>query len=575
MHVYVRDTYGFLNLSSCTTSDLQINLDPSPSMIDDTAWDLIQSWLDTCIRTHKRCNEREQVVPDRLLQLDRASESFRLINKRELEPSVRYVTLTHCYNIDNQSLQLTQSTLEQLSSSQPLSTLPLAYRDAFSVISRLGLSYLWIDRLCVFQTDRTEPSRATDNNQLRDIFSNAFLGIATTGSTSPSSGLFATHHRRLITPTVLHIPVDDKGTMVPYMAKSEQQGEKVIDFWDEPLSKSAQAMNQRLLTPRMLHFGRSLIYWECHSAICDETHPKGRLNFPDFYFGLEGEKTQTGQELQTIWKPLLDVVFPAADPVDQVFVHWFALLERFALCSFSSPGERLARVAGLASEMGESLSQRGYNNTAYFAGMWKAMLPGGLLWNIRKDGHRPAGNNVPSWSWAAVEGPLVIQKVTPERANEGLICELVSANMSTPSFEQVTGISDGVVVLKGKLFSGKAAQNTTLPPSIGTIAETRWDLKSLATVGGSPIAFDAPNSMQGLNWTVVFDTKQDVTCDIFCFPIYMNLEKEQWHRIAGLVLSQLDDGRFARRGLWSIVVDSTEKALEIIDSVPNQDIEIV
>lgn len=67
--------------------------------------------------------------------------------KDDIQPGARYATFTHCYVIDDSNSQLIQSTIGQCLSPRPLSI----FRDAFTVLQRMGLQYLWIDRLCVVQ----------------------------------------------------------------------------------------------------------------------------------------------------------------------------------------------------------------------------------------------------------------------------------------------------------------------------------------------------------------------------------------------------------------------------------------
>ncbi|POR36013.1 Uncharacterized protein TPAR_03789, partial [Tolypocladium paradoxum] len=254
MYMYVNDCRGGFELRRHVVQDENMNLNISPSTGDDTTWAIIHGWLDTCLQTHHRCNQRPWAtfVPTRLLRLETATGSepvFRVLHATEVEPGTRYVTLSHCYGADDDGLQLTASTLAQLSTLQPLSILPLTFRDALAVVARLGLAHLWIDRLCILQ-DNPSDQRA-EASKTRHVFRNAFLGIAASGTTSSSSGLFSTRDPALVAPTVFDFPVDAAGTTIPHRSSLEAPRGWTRAFRDDPLSRSARAVQERLLAPRV------------------------------------------------------------------------------------------------------------------------------------------------------------------------------------------------------------------------------------------------------------------------------------------------------------------------------------
>ena len=118
-----------------------MNLNISRFTGDNKTWTVIQRWLDTCLQTHDRCKEKasKSLTPTRLLQLEPGVDpqpSFRVVHASEVEPGTRYATLSHCCRLEEGDIQLTESTAAQLSNPQPLSDLPLTFRDAFAVVAR-------------------------------------------------------------------------------------------------------------------------------------------------------------------------------------------------------------------------------------------------------------------------------------------------------------------------------------------------------------------------------------------------------------------------------------------------------
>ncbi|CAH0033336.1 unnamed protein product [Clonostachys rhizophaga] len=246
------------------------NLEISLSTGDTKAWSLVQSWMDICIQTYRRYSQATGFIPSYLLELDDLSRLFCLIPVDRLSTQsggVCYCTLSYCYNTDN-SLQLITSSLGYFSRPQSLSTLPLAYRHTFAVVKRLGVRYLWIDHLCILQDELP-----LSNTELQDILSNSFCGIGATGSTLPSSRLFAERAPYLLRPTAFEFPLNAEGNIT--LLKFHRP--EMAQFKDEPLIQTAKGFRERLLTPRMIHLGTSLISWEYHGALCNEANPGGIL----------------------------------------------------------------------------------------------------------------------------------------------------------------------------------------------------------------------------------------------------------------------------------------------------------
>lgn len=365
--------------------DDNLNLDISPSTGDDATWAVIQGWLDTCLRTHQRCNQRpsDAFVPGRLLRLDTAAGPepepvFCLVHGSEIEPGTRYVALSHFFGADDVGLGLTASTLAQLSAPQPVSVLLAAFADAMTVVARLGLAHLWVDRLCLLPDElRRRPIQA---DKVSDVFRNAFLAVAASGSTSPSSGLFHARDPALVAPTVFDLPVSEDGTTIPHRYSLETPHGWMHAFRADPLSRSARAVQERLLARRVVHFGRSMVFWECHVASCAEIHPRGVAEDMDGSGGVA--EAETGGETRrrnSPWKALLGAPSgrPRRDPVHQVFADWLDIVEAYSGCAPAAPDQKLPGLAEVTDDMRGQLRRRGCEETRYLSGMWEVMLPGG------------------------------------------------------------------------------------------------------------------------------------------------------------------------------------------------------
>lgn len=118
-----------------------------------------RQWLRTCTASHASCRPsptNASYRPTRLLDIsgdrDGSSITICLREKAELPEQVTYVTLSHCWG-SSPPYQLTTQTIAVLKSDDrvPLSQLGRTFQEAIEVTQRLGVSYIWIDCLCIIQ----------------------------------------------------------------------------------------------------------------------------------------------------------------------------------------------------------------------------------------------------------------------------------------------------------------------------------------------------------------------------------------------------------------------------------------
>ncbi|VUC24207.1 unnamed protein product [Clonostachys rosea] len=534
------------------------NISLSPSTGDETTFQLIKAWLDTCLGSHKECAKTGAFVPPRLLQVD-AAGNFRLIQKDVVEPGARYATFTHCYPMEDSSTQLIQSNIGQFRSSLPLSHLPLSYRDAFTVLQRMGLQYLWIDRLCVIQD--SESDLAAHDNVRSDIYANSFLGIGAAGSSSPGSGLFVERDPEAVVANNNQFYTANDGTIIPLNTKPQIQR---IDFLDEPLSESLNALEVRFRTPRMVHFGSKMVFWECHGAIADEVHPCARhINTGS---RLESEIDLFGSDI----KPLHGIQYtPSSNRTVQIHSQWRTIVERYSQSGIQrQDGRRLLEY--VASKIKGLLEQQGLQETTYLAGMWKNFFPAELLWHSISNDTRRVRDRAPSWSWLALEAPIRYSTLNLEKANASLLSQVIGTSCDPDG-------TTGNIVLSGKLVIAIVSPKTVLPACSEN--ETVLEIKGLKNpdTGVSIADVQDQELIHQIHWLTHFDTKEDMEVgEVLVVPISIEPEiRERWWYVKGLSLRKLDNGNFIRRGYCSLSADSEEQARALFKEVPDREITII
>ncbi|CAG9970421.1 unnamed protein product [Clonostachys byssicola] len=530
-----------------------------PSTQDSATWGLIQGWLDACLQSHTRCNEPKNpaFILDHLLELNIDSRTFRLVAAAEIKAGTRYCTLTYAYQVDD--AEITRCPIQQ---SQPLSILPQTYQDAFTVVEMLGLKHLWIDHLCLIQDSQLSLEQLTIKN--RDIFLNSFCGIGATGATSPSSGLFVHREPQDIVPGLVDFPLDASGNKS--VLKFYHRTPQVESFSVEPMVEKPHAMQERLLTPRMIHFASTQVYWECYGALNSELNPHGIVLRPNTRLGREGEKTAEGRTLLSMWKPLLEAWFwSCEDPRDELLGRWSHFLGQYLKGRDEFPQYRLIRLDSVVAEMKHALKELGRDD-AYLAGMWKDTLPASLLWIAVKTRPKPTEYLAPSWSWASNNGVIGFPRHSAEEFDNGILCGFISGTCQLNGIGQPIG---GHIILKGKLLVAKVSHDTEWPLE----GATKREILSVADPITGTCLVEAPESVHKHRWNIFFDTEEDRRESVFFMPIKRaNQEKgqpgsQEMFLIKGIALYKVDSGLFRRCGQADIVVTNDENDFSsVLDS---------
>jgi hypothetical protein len=113
-------------------------------------------------------------------------------------------------------------------------------------------------------------------------------------------------------------------------------------------------------------------------------------------------------------------------------------------------------LESIATYMKMLLQERGCTETQYMAGMWRAMLPANLTWNVHGAGTRPTDSQIPSWSWASLHGKVNLPLMEPyDGHREELLCELLPFGAGDGAKEQNENVPYHSLVLKGKLALAK------------------------------------------------------------------------------------------------------------------------
>jgi hypothetical protein len=473
-----------------------------------------RKWFEQCLGTHDTCT-RERFVgyyPPRILVIE-ASLGLRLIDSQNLG-GLPYATLSYCWGRNPRHLKLTPQTETSLRTGVDTASLAATFVDAMKVCTHMQIQLLWIDSLCIMQEG---PQHASDwqrhLTEMCSIYENCILNISADDGENADAGCF--RHR-------------DPDRVRPIFCEQDESADEELTalystgMWRSSTELSALMQRgwvhqERLLSPRVLRFGASQLFWECgHLSAC-ETLPMG---FPR----LESSITSLSHSVRSEEE------------------RWYTIVEEFTKAELTVTSDRLPAVGGIAKRMSFQIS------SPYLAGLFKNTLPYALLWQ-RADAwlvRRSLPYVAPSWSWASCDGSVTFEMVSTMYTARCKV-EEVDLDLVSPSnpFGQLLG---GWITLSGPLLEGMRIDHEFMAHGTG---ERWWYHEDVHLLSRSDPTtqvifhayFDENAVMQArdnLSYLVVDD----------------NLHESQWPSARGLIIKPADKayytGHHVRMGVFEI-----------------------
>ena len=162
---------------------------------------------------------------------------------------------------------------------------------------------------------------------------------------------------------------------------------------DEPLIRRAWVVQERLLAPRVLHFGSRQLFWECSEWDASEDYP----------MGIPPVLVRSDQ--QSLFKFFNEIVVRLMESEHPKPAHavWQRALSSYPQASLTKYEDKLIALAGITSELSANFSD------GYIADLWKQYMATELLWYVDMDtvSSKQTKYRAPSFSWASVDGAII------------------------------------------------------------------------------------------------------------------------------------------------------------------------
>lgn len=346
----------------------------------------------------------------------------------------RYTCLSHFWGA-RQLLMTTKENVEIHGKGIAWEAIPKTFQDVIAVTRFLGINYLWIDSLCIIQKDVDD--WAEESSKMCSIYENSYLTIAATSASDSSGGLPIRDNAnfvRLRGCFASAVPFDLVGYRPPQTPIScrisSHPHPNQPDALNPPLFGRAWVFQERILSPRVLHFNEEELMWECRTNVFCECQPA------------------TGLYLRS---DLKQDYYRALNSGDQSELRpqWHYMVHEYSSLSLSNGTDKLPALSGLAKQLGRMRPL-----TEYIAGLWMGSIEFDMLWSSHYDDfvkvqRSPETWVAPSWSWASQNSAVDFPRVTDHMT---LFSTIQSCDVRIATSNTTGQVSEGLLALSGTLY---------------------------------------------------------------------------------------------------------------------------
>ncbi|KAH7077646.1 heterokaryon incompatibility protein-domain-containing protein [Paraphoma chrysanthemicola] len=399
---------------------------------DSTGSDQAVAWvrghIDQCMKYHAGCSRASSKLPTRVLCIDGPTNVKLHIPSGEKSP---YVCLSHCWGAADM-IKTTSQTLDRYRTGITWAELPKTFRQAVSFAYRLGYKYIWIDSLCIIQDSREDWRH--EGSRMAEIYANSTLTLSAAHSSDSRGGCFVTTPYRL---SQTRWSLVDQATNEEYelYSRVDSIGHGHFIGRSLPLLTRGWALQERLLSPRVVHFTVSELVWECIEEFTCEC---SLINEIDLWRGVIKEEIQP-----RLW---------SQRSLSELSRCWHLIVDSYTALCLTFPMDIFPALQGFVKAMPAQLG-------TYLAGLWSETLVSDLSWMKPKSSPRPEKWRAPTWSWASTTCEVLWMSGDSKKSRD--FVEIVDAKTVAKGHDPTGELLSGVLILRGRCVYGRLLPATS------------------------------------------------------------------------------------------------------------------
>ncbi len=490
------------------------------------------------MQSHASCSNPSGFLPTRLLRLEERGV-FRLVDGAECTARAQYAALSYCWGPEpaDTKFRLLQTNLDAMRDPMSIDSLPLTYQHAFAVVEKFGMSLLWIDRLCIVQDSAADWRH--EAAQMHSVYKHCAFAISAHGAENDQQGLFFSRDPRRVILAKLEVGLLSQERRETLVLSKERYENWATDFQVSPSMDRGWIVQERLLSPRTIYYGRNQVFWECNARRCCEGRPGRAVLVGDM------SPSKSNPVAPPIWRPALKGAMRglAKDPLAQLFMDWESIVEEYSACRLTFANDKLVALQGLANDLRARVAIYGPGLDTYVAGIWLESLPTGLMWST--EAGRPYGSYVaPSWSWASIDGQVSFVWKWKYRYR-GCVETLLARVGDVDAVKE--NVREGKLVLEGHLFP------------IDVLPRQDQQSSDDGTPGETLSLVEQCLALEAYQINAMFDSEGFYDSRLYCLPVQHNHERSELcddSDVDGLLLVPSQEGFMRRVGIFSCRVEN-------------------
>ena len=355
------------------------------------------------------------------------------------------MALSYCWGKNPDAVMTTSETIAAHKQAIRMDTLPKTIQDAVTITRKLGIPYLWVDALCIIQGDLEDWTR--EAGKMCQVYSNAELTISASSATASSQGIFGPQ-RFGLPPRILSHCGRTVNVCQNIAREHNRLALQMRGVEPLPINHRAWTLQESILSNRVIHYTPDELVWECNEwYLCECGYANVRIQPDDDISNRIIRQPDSAQGLN----------------LKATYHKWRDTVMAFTERQLSIDDDRLTALSGVTRQFRRLIrNASGGIRDQYLTGLWSGDLARGLLWTVEDDWlrqsrdsevvyRRPRSWRAPSWSWAAVEGPV---NYDPLARLHSLI-DLVEAEILPKTVHDDTGqVASAKLIVAGQIVNG-------------------------------------------------------------------------------------------------------------------------
>lgn len=389
-------------------------------------------WVQTCTDNHPKCSPGSrtalQPLPNRVIHIKGGSEEphIKLINGTGKVG--KYVCLSHRWGsgISGSPLRLLPSNKSSFEQGILWSSIPRTFQDVLLIVRALGIDFLWIDSLCIIQGDEDDWQR--EAAAMSHYYQNSWLTIAATISGDSNQGLYSFLND-------FHSATELRESRFIRLSLEHPFPTQKWDIKKFPLLSRGWVYQERLLSPRVVHFTQDELIFECREG---------------FYCGCGIYKSPGHNQVTPKFSYNQMLLEGGSENPER----WHEIVSQYSHLSLTLVQDKLPAISGIAKQF-ESASRGELG--AYLAGLWGKHIEINLLWyctNRPRLFERPQPRSAPSWSWASVGGGVAFEKPANLHLSGQNTIKILGHEISPTGTDKFGQLQSGHLTVSGFIATG-------------------------------------------------------------------------------------------------------------------------